>query len=72
MNLLATDPRLPDSLCRSLDILSTELAATAPSPNEQANSSAQRLVGRMSALVNYAWLDRDDHQARLQQVNSHS
>ena len=72
LDLLATDPRLPDSLSRSLDMLSAEFAATEPSPNEQANSAAQRLLGRMSALVQYAWLDRDDLQALLQQVNSHS
>ena len=71
LDLLATDPRLPDSLCRSLDSLSAELAAAEPSPNERANSAAQRLTGRMSALVRYAWLDRQDHQALLRQVNDH-
>ena len=32
LNLLVTDPRLPDSLYRSLEVLSAELTATAPQP----------------------------------------
>ena len=71
LDLLATDARLPDSLCRSLDMLSAELADTAASPNDQAAGAAQRLMGRMSALVNYAWLDQDDPKALLRQLNEH-
>ena len=62
---------VPDSLCRSLEMLSVELTATAPSPNEQANAAAHRLLGRMGALVHCAWLDRDDHTRLLRQVNAH-
>ena len=71
LDLLAADPKLPDSLCRSLDTLSAELAAAAPSPNEPANRAAHRQMGRLSALVHYAWLDRDDHAELLQQVQAH-
>ena len=71
LDLLATDPRLPDSLCRSLDMLSAELAATALSPNEEAAGAAERLMGRMSALVNYAWLDRDEPKSLLRRLNAH-
>ena len=28
-------------------------------------------MGRMSALVNYAWLDQDDPKALLRQLNEH-
>ena len=62
---------VPDSLCRSLEMLSVELTANAPSPNEQANTAAHRLLGRMGALVHCAWLDRDDHTRLLRQVNAH-
>ncbi|MDE2769089.1 MAG: alpha-E domain-containing protein [Chloroflexota bacterium] len=71
LDLLATDARLPDSLSRSLDMLSAELAAAAPSPNDEAAGAAQRLMGRMSALVNYAWLDRDDPRSLLRRLNAH-
>ena len=71
LDLLVTDPRLPDSLCRSLEMLSAEVTATAPSPNEQANAAAHRLLGRMGALVHGALLDRDDHTRLLRQVSTH-
>ena len=28
-------------------------------------------MGRMSALVNYAWLDRDDPRSLLRRLNAH-
>ena len=62
---------VPDSLCRSLEMLSVEFTATAASPNEQANAAAHRLLGRLGALVHCAWLDRDDHTRLLRQVNAH-
>ena len=71
LDLLATDARLPDSLCRSLHMLSAEFADTAASPNGRAAAAAQRLIGRMSALVNYDWLDQDDQQALLQRLDAH-
>ncbi len=71
LDLLATDARLPDSLARTLHRLSAELTDTAASPDTQAAGAAHRLVGRMSALVNYAWLDQDDLKALLQQLTAH-
>jgi uncharacterized alpha-E superfamily protein len=71
LDLLATDERLPDSLSRTLDTLSVELASSEPSPNEQASGAAQRLVGRMSALVRYDWPDRNDHAELLRQVSAY-
>ena len=62
---------VPDSLCRSLEMLSVELTATARSPNEQANAAAHRLLGRMGAQMHGAWLDWDDHTRLLRQVNAH-
>ena len=71
LDLLVTDPRLPDSLSRSLDMLAAEVAASVSSPNDQAAGAAERLMGRMTALVNYAWLDRDDPSSLLQRLNAH-
>ena len=71
LDLLATDRRLPDSLSRSLDMLSAELAVTGPNPDDEAAGAAQRLMGRMSALVDYAWLDRDDPRSLLRRLSAH-
>ena len=42
-----------------------------PDDDGRAAAAAQRLMGRMSALVDYAWLDRDDPQALLQRLDAH-
>ena len=45
LDLLATDPMLPDSLCRSLDMVSSELGALGPGPDAAASADAARLSG---------------------------
>ena len=69
LDLLATDPQLPDSLCRSVDMAAAELASIAPGPNSRSNGLAQRLAGRLAALVHYEWPDRDDRDDLLRQVS---
>ena len=71
LDLLATDPYLPRSLCRSLDRASRELAAIGHGPNQKSSGAAQRLSGRMSALLHYDWPDRDDHKELLVQVSEY-
>jgi uncharacterized alpha-E superfamily protein len=69
LDLLATDPQLPDSLCRSVDMAAAELGSIAPGPDSRSNGMAQRLAGRLAALVHYEWPDRDDREELLQQVS---
>ena len=64
LDLLATDPLLPQSICRSLDSAATELAAIAPAPNVGADAAARRMAGRLAAIARYEWPDATDH-ARL-------
>ena len=74
LDLLVTDPLLPGSLCRSLDALSAELAASRPSPGASAGAAAERLSGRLCALIRYDWPDcedREDREALLAQVGEH-
>ena len=71
LDLLVTDPRLPGSLYRSLDTAAAELAAIGPSPDLQAGAAAQRLAGRLRALIRYEWPDRNDHKALLVQAAEH-
>ncbi len=71
LDLLVTDPLLPSSLCRCLDIAASELASIGHGPNAPASGAAQRLAGRMVALINYDWPDREDHRALLEQVSKY-
>ena len=71
LDLLVTDPLLPNSLCRSMDVASAELAALGAGPDTESSAAARRLVGRLGALVNYDWLDREDHGEFLRQVGEY-
>ena len=72
LDLLVTDPMLPNSLCRSLDVAVAELAALSPGPDADATAATRRLAHRLSALIHYEWPDRRDHQAFLLQVRNYS
>ena len=71
LELLATDPQLPGSLYRSLDSLASELAALGPAPDAHSGAAAERLAGRLCALIRYEWPDRTDQAALLAQARSH-
>lgn len=68
LDLLATDPLLPNSLCRSLDRTVSNLESIAAGPNPRASGAARRLAGRMAALVHYDWPDTDDRRELLHRV----
>ena len=70
LDLLATDPLLPDSLCRSLDVTATELESIAPGPDGRADAAARRLAGRLAAMVHYDWPDTTDRQKLLIRLRS--
>ena len=72
LDLLVTDQLLPSSLCRSLDIAGSEMAAIGPGPDARVSDTARRLAGRLSGLVHYEWPDREDREALLKQVNQYS
>ena len=71
LELLATDPQLPGSLHRSLEVLASELAAAGPAPDARAGAAAERLAGRLCALIRYEWPDGRDRAALLAQARSH-
>ena len=60
MDLLATDSMLPDSLCRSLDMVAAEMDALGPGPDARSSADVMRLAGRMAALIRYDWPDQED------------
>ena len=71
LDLLVADPRLPGSLHRSLETLASELAAIGPGPNARAGAAAERLAGRLCALIRYEWPDHPDRPALLSQARKH-
>ena len=71
MDLLVCDPLLPGSLCRAFETLASELAAIGPSPDARTGAAAERLTGRLCALIRYEWPDREDRAALLSQVREH-
>ncbi len=71
LDLLVTDPLLSGSLCRTLDALAAELAALAPSPSAADGAAAERLAGRLCALIRYEWPDCQDREALLAQAGAH-
>ncbi len=71
LDLLATDPLLPDSLCRSLDRTASDLASIGTGPNSRASGAARRLAGRMAALIHYDWPDREDRYDLLLQMRDY-
>ena len=72
LDLLVTDPLLPGSLHRSLETLASELAAIGPGPGLRAGAAAERLAGRLCALIRYDWPDRQDRTALLAQAREQS
>ena len=68
LDLLATDPQLPDSLSRSVAIVAEELGAISAGPNSHYTGVARRLAGRLGALIHYEWPDREDQEELLREV----
>ena len=71
VDLLVMDPLLPDSLCRSLDVASTELASIAPGPDLDADATARRLAGQLAAMARYQWPDTTDRERLLLLLADH-
>ncbi len=72
LDLLVTDPLLPNSLCKSLDMAAAELAGLDPGPNADSSAATRRLADRLSTLIHCQWPDREGPEAFLRQVRGHS
>ena len=70
LDLLVTEPRLPDSLCRSVDRAAEEIAAIGPGPDARSSGAVQRLAGRIGAVIHHQWPDHDDCHELLEQVHA--
>ena len=72
LDLLVTDPLLQNSLCCSLEAAAAELNAIGPGPQEHSSAAARRMAGRLSALIQNDWPDREDHKDLLGQIRASS
>lgn len=70
LDLLATDPLLPDSLCQSLDSLGAQLDAIGPGPSAASSGATRRLAGRLGSLILYDWPDLEDRQKTLHDMGA--
>ena len=71
LDLLVTDPLLPGSLCRSLDLAAATLDAIGPGSDARSSAGARRLAGRLVAMVHYDWPDSQDRGKFLNQVGKY-
>ena len=71
LDLLVADPLLPGSLYNLLNAVAMEKAAIGAGSGSRASSAAERLAGRLNALVRYEWPDRNNDEALLKQVQEH-
>ena len=68
LNLLVTDPLLPNSMRRALDTVSAELEAIGTGPDRGSTEAAIRMSGRLRSLVLYEWPDSDDRPRLLARI----
>ena len=72
LDLLVTDQRVPESLLRSVDRTTQELASLSDGPNPSTTAALRRLAGRLGALLRYDWPDSEDRESVLRQASIHS
>ena len=68
LNLLVTDPLLPNSMRRALDTVSAELEAIGTGPDRGSTEAAIRMSGRLRSLVLYEWPDSEDRPRLLARI----
>ena len=66
LDLLVTDPLLPGSLSRTLDMVVANLAALGS--DERSGDESQRLAGRLGSLVHRDWPDTEDREELLKRA----
>ena len=71
MTMLVTDPLLPNSLARSFGQAASYLASVGPGAGARAGGRAQRVAGRLHAMVLYEWPDTDDHDDFLRRMDAY-
>ena len=69
MDLLVSDPLLPESLGRTVALIESEVAAIGSGPYYRSGRALQRSVGRLSAAINYEWPDEEEPVPLLREIS---
>ena len=72
LDLLVSDPLLPESLCRSMNLVESEIDTIGKGPRRHSSRAVQRLTGRLSSLINNEWPDRDDRIELIREVDEYA
>ena len=72
LNLLVTDPLLPDSMRRGLDTVSEHLEAIGSGPDRASTAAVNRMAGRLRSLVLYEWPDSGNRPQLLIRIADQS
>ncbi len=69
LDLLVSDPLLPESIGRSVALIGSEISAIGSGPYSRSGRALQRLVGRLSSMINYEWPDEEERLPLLRQIS---
>ena len=72
LDLLVSDPLLPESLCRSVSLVESEIDTIGKGPRRHSTRAVQRLTGRLSSLINNEWPDRHDRTELIREVDEYA
>ena len=72
LDLLVSDPLLPESLCRSVNLACSEIDTIGRGPRRHSSRAVQRLSGRLSSVINNEWPDAEDRVGLLREVNEYA
>lgn len=72
LDLLVSDPQLPESLSRSVNLATSEIDTIGRGPRRHSSRAVQRLTGRLSSLINNEWPDREDRVEILREVGEYA
>ena len=71
LDLLVSDPLLPESLARSVNLINSEIDNIGQGPRRHSSRSVQRLTGRLSSLLNNEWPDHQDRIPMLREIDEY-
>ena len=69
MDLLVSDPLLPESLGRTVRLIESEVTAIGSGPYSRSGRAMQRLVGRLASMINYEWPDEEERVPLLREIS---
>ena len=69
LDLLVSDPLLPDSLSRSINLITAEIDVIGRGPRRHSSRAVQRLTGRLASMINNEWPDSEEREGLLREVS---